>query len=59
MNNNVEMKNAIVSVFRKYFECDDFGHANPEYWEGFSAQDALEEIHEIIGDFYASNCQDS
>ena len=35
---------------RKYFEEDDHGHKNEDYDDTFSAQDAIDEIHDIVGD---------
>lgn len=39
----------IKAVLRKYFEVDDSGVDNAEYDPNFSAQDAIDEIHEIVG----------
>ena len=40
----------IKRVLRRYFECDDNGNPNPEYDSYFTAQAALDEIHDIVGD---------
>lgn len=40
----------IRGVLRKYFEEDDKGHDNSDYDPYFSAQDAIDEIHDIVGD---------
>ena len=44
------LKKNIIAVLKKYFEYDDNGNPNNTYVPGFSAQDALDEIHEIVGD---------
>ena len=43
------IKEEIKDVLRKYFECDDSGNKNENYDETFSAQDAIDEIHSIVG----------
>lgn len=45
MNDIEQIKN----VLRKYFEYDDNGNPNEEYDPNFSAIDAIEKIHQIIG----------
>ncbi len=45
MNELEEIRN----VLRRYFETDDNGKDNPEYDPDFSAQDAIDEIHDIVG----------
>lgn len=44
------LKDQIKEVLRKYFEEDDRGHKNEDYDDTFSAQDAIDEIHDIVGD---------
>ena len=44
------LKKRIANVLRKYFQYDDCGEPNDEYDPDFAPQDALDEIHEIIGD---------
>ena len=44
------LKNRIVNVLRKYFEYDDDGEPTPEFDPDYTAQAAIDEIHEIIGD---------
>ena len=44
------LKRAIAAVLRKYYEYDDDGVPTKEYDKDFSAQDALDEIHEIVGE---------
>jgi hypothetical protein len=39
----------IKNVLRKYFEYDDHGNPNEEYDPDMYPQDALDEIHEIVG----------
>ena len=43
------LKKRIANVLRKYFQYDDCGEPNDEYDPDFTPQDALDEIHEIIG----------
>ena len=45
MNDIEQIKN----VLRKYFEYDDNGNPNEEYDPSFSANDAIDEIHQIVG----------
>lgn len=40
----------IKEVLRRYFECDDSGNPNPDFDDCMSAQDAIDEIHSIVGD---------
>jgi hypothetical protein len=44
------LKKQITGVLRKYFEYNDNGDPNPEYDENLSPVDAIDEIHDIIGD---------
>lgn len=44
------IKEQIKEVLRKYFEEDDHGNKNEDYDDTFSAQDAIDEIHDIVGD---------
>ena len=44
------IKEQIKDVLRKYFEEDDHGNKNEDYDETFAAQDAIDEIHDIVGD---------
>ena len=46
---NKDIENEIVRVIRKYFEYDDRGNPNDEYDPDFSATDAIDAIHDIIG----------
>ena len=43
------IKKNIINALKKYFEADDNGNANSEYDPNFSAQDAIDEIHCIVG----------
>lgn len=43
------IKSKIADVLRKYFMYDDDGNPNEAYSPDLSAEDALDEIHEIIG----------
>lgn len=43
------LKTQIANVLRKYFEYNDNGEPNDEYDPDFAPQDALDEIHNIIG----------
>lgn len=40
----------IKDVLRRYFEVDDNGDDNPMYDDRFTAQEAIDNIHEIVGD---------
>ena len=40
----------IKNVLRRYFEVDDNGEVSKTYDEHFTASDAIDEIHEIVGD---------
>lgn len=46
----VTAEDKIRAVLRRYFEVNDNGDVNPEYDEDFTAQDAIDEIHDIIGE---------
>lgn len=39
----------IKNVLRKYFEYDDQGNPNDAYDPDFAPQDAIDEIHNIVG----------
>ena len=49
--NKIEMNEIerIKNVLRRYFETDDNGEVSKTYDEHFSAADAIDEIHEIVG----------
>ena len=40
----------IKTVLRKYFEYDDNGNPNEEYDPHFECSEAIDEIHDIVGD---------
>ena len=40
----------IKNVLRRYFDTDDNGEVSKTYDEHFSASDAIDEIHKIVGD---------
>lgn len=40
----------IKQILRKYFEVDDHGQPNEDYDDTYSAQDAIDDIHDIVGD---------
>ena len=44
------LKRRIKGVLRRYLECDDNGDPNKEYDETYSAQNAVYDIHTIVGD---------
>lgn len=44
------LKNEIKKILRKYFECDDSGEMNTNYDPNYSAQDAIDDIHDLVGD---------
>ena len=39
----------IKNVLRRYFDTDDNGEVSKTYDEHFSAADAIDEIHKIVG----------
>lgn len=43
------LKSRIKKVLRRYFECDDNGDRNKEYDGTYGAQEAIDDIHEIVG----------
>ena len=43
------LKNRIKTVLKRYFECDDCGNPNKEHDPDYTAQNAIDDIHEIIG----------
>jgi len=45
------LKSRIQKVFRRYFECNDNGDYNKEFDDCYTAQEALDDIHDIIGEF--------
>ena len=45
------LRKRIIGVLKTYFECDSDGNPNAEYDECYSAQDAMDRIREIIGEF--------
>ncbi len=44
------LKNKIKGVLRRYFETDDSGNANKEFDDNYTAQNAIDDIHDIVGD---------
>lgn len=44
------LKKKIAGVLRRYFEVDDNGDPNPEFDDTYTAQAAIDDIHEIVGD---------
>ena len=44
------LKNKIKKVLKRYFECDDCGDPNKEHDPDYTAQDAIDDIHEIVGE---------
>ena len=44
------LKNKIKGVLRRYFETDDSGNDNKEFDDSYTAQDAIDDIHDIIGE---------
>lgn len=47
---HVEIVERVRNVLRRYFERDDSGNENKDYDDGMSAQDAVDEIHQIVGE---------
>lgn len=44
------LKNKIKDVLHRYFETDDNGDDNKEFDDSYTAQQALDDIHDIVGD---------
>lgn len=44
------LKKRITEVLRRYFDTDDNGDPNPEFDDCFTAEEAIDEIHDIIGE---------
>lgn len=44
------VKDQIKDVLRRYFENDDSGNKNEEFDESYAAQNAIDDIHSIVGD---------
>lgn len=44
------LKNKSANVLRTYFETDDNGDPNERYDPVYPAEQALDDIHELIGD---------
>lgn len=40
----------IKDVLRRYFEVDDNGNENPNYNDCYTAQEAIDAIHDIVGE---------
>lgn len=45
-----KLKNKIKAVLRRHFPTDDNGDPNPEFDDCFTAEQAIDDIHDIIGD---------
>ena len=43
-------KAKIRKVLRRYFECNDNGDPNKEHDPDYTAQDAIDDIHDIVGE---------
>ena len=48
--NTKTVEEQIKAVLRRYFEVNDNGDTNPEHDERFTASDAIDNIHSIVGD---------
>lgn len=44
------LKNKIANVLRTYFETDDNGDPNERHDPYYTAEQAIDDIHELIGD---------
>ena len=44
------LKNKIKAVLRRYFETNDDGEPNEEFDDGYTAQQAVDDIHDIVGE---------
>ena len=40
----------IRRLLRRYFECNDNGDPNPEHDPNYTAQNFVDDIHDLIGD---------
>ena len=40
----------IRRLLRRYFECNDNGDSNPEHDPNYTAQNFVDDIHDLIGD---------
>ena len=48
-SNNI--KNKIKAVLRRHLPTDDNGDSNPEFDDCFTAEQAIDEIYDIVGGF--------
>ena len=44
------LKNGIKQILLRYFESDDNGDRSPFYNPDYTAQDVVDDIHDLIGD---------
>lgn len=44
------LKNKIKQILLKYFECDDNGDCSSFHDPDYTAQNAIDDIHDIIGE---------
>ena len=49
------LKKRIVDVLRKHLPTDEDGNPNPEFDDCFTAEEAIDEIYDIVGGFTASD----
>lgn len=47
---SVDISSKIKNVLRRYFEADDNGNDNKEFDDSYTAEAAIDDIHEIVGD---------
>lgn len=45
-----ELVEKIKAIMRRYFECDDNGDPNPTFNEYYTAQEAIDDIKDLIGE---------
>ena len=43
------LKLNVKNLLRRYFECNDNGEPNPEHDPYYTAQDFVDDIHDLIG----------
>lgn len=43
------LKNKIKAVLRRHLPTDDNGNPNPEFDDCFTAEEAIDEIYDIVG----------
>lgn len=44
------LKEGIQKILLKYFDTNDAGEVSPLYDEDYSAQEAIDDIHDLVGE---------